>query len=945
MPSPTSPGLHRRKSSKDASNSEAFDSATAPVNGTGDVNNIVVSPPPEDDPTTTSPTSEFKSQQQQPPRSHLDFPSSSPTNPSPLNSFGQTKPTLNGKRGPGHNPPHLTLVGPPPAPRNGLQRPPGGHSRSVSFAGPVSSPLRNTFVPSPSLNGANGAGGHQHQYAHSHTHSAAGNLASPYRASFPNSLGPSPASPLSAPGGPAGGHLRTRSISAYASTPGHLPSPLTLNHSNGYNSPGSALPSSSTLPNASFGQQQNGLGVAGGGGGGQQPVTTISPYLPLDSSDAPSWAAHASASMVPPSPITPNSASYPPPPPSHSTNAVSSSPPQSTIGSSAAAARHKRLHSRNLSVFFPRPGMNLPSTVPEDGGSGEGGDEEGQELEIPSEYDGPSGGVMMPNAGSSVSLPSNRRYSRGGGGANPPITPLGQGFKFGGRPPPGEGSESEEGMPMPQVNRAKRRGHHHKHSLSHNFFSFLEPGTGPAASQGQAANLHSQPTPTPVSPWAPISAFPDSAAASGGFPTAAPTPSITPSHASHGLTVSHLPPVPSQEISTVALGVTIAQFVLGASMWVVGQQIGSLSVTGLGYWIVFDSFGVGVSRVVPGWLEGGKLFGGSGGGGGTGSEEEKKRIKRPYGNGRYETVLLFTQAVYLMFSSVYVCKETVEHLLLSAGGEGHHHHSGDEIEGAGIEFPIFMVLVTFLTVLATSLVFDNNSRLVNISGNRLPSLHTLIRTLKSKRNTHFIEPPPTHPLAIVLSNPYAACPLAFCVAILGVGIFVAQEHHRHADLLLSSVMAVFTFNVAYKACVVLGVVLLQTSPPRGLPAGKMESFLRAMREVERHPHVVHLPAPHIWQLTASTAAQKSSSSSPHPPPTHRPSKSLAALSIPNLGAPADQLVVTLEVHVKKELGDDDVLALTKWVWERVVNALGGYKEFREVGEVGGPEVTVGVVRG
>ena len=52
--------------------------------------------------------------------------------------------------------------------------------------------------------------------------------------------------------------------------------------------------------------------------------------------------------------------------------------------------------------------------------------------------------------------------------------------------------------------------------------------------------------------------------------------------------------------------------------------------------------------------------------------------------GRVETVLMFAQAVYLMFSSVYVCKESVEHLLLSAGGgEGHHHHRGDEEIGLG----------------------------------------------------------------------------------------------------------------------------------------------------------------------------------------------------------------------------------------------------------------------
>lgn len=46
-------------------------------------------------------------------------------------------------------------------------------------------------------------------------------------------------------------------------------------------------------------------------------------------------------------------------------------------------------------------------------------------------------------------------------------------------------------------------------------------------------------------------------------------------------------------------------------------------------------------------------------------------------NSRLETVVAFAQSVYLIFASVYVCKETVEHLLLSSG-EGHHHHHRDE---------------------------------------------------------------------------------------------------------------------------------------------------------------------------------------------------------------------------------------------------------------------------
>ena len=58
-----------------------------------------------------------------------------------------------------------------------------------------------------------------------------------------------------------------------------------------------------------------------------------------------------------------------------------------------------------------------------------------------------------------------------------------------------------------------------------------------------------------------------------------------------------------------------------------------------------------------------------------------------------------------------------------------------------------------------------------------------------------------------------------------------SAQHRAVDLVSASIIAGLTFKVAYRASVVLGTVLLQTSPPRGLTSGKMEAFLRAMREV------------------------------------------------------------------------------------------------------------------
>lgn len=64
-----------------------------------------------------------------------------------------------------------------------------------------------------------------------------------------------------------------------------------------------------------------------------------------------------------------------------------------------------------------------------------------------------------------------------------------------------------------------------------------------------------------------------------------------------------------------------------------------------------------------------------------------------------ETVALFAQVVYLMFSAVYVFKETVEHVLLSAG-EGHHHHMGDEdVELLGSVHSKFLVIGIFTELL------------------------------------------------------------------------------------------------------------------------------------------------------------------------------------------------------------------------------------------------------
>lgn len=540
----------------------------------------------------------------------------------------------------------------------------------------------------------------------------------------------------------------------------------------------------------------------------------------------------------------------------------SNSEPPSSPSASTHSRRHSRLHSRNLSIFFPRPGSLPHSTIAEDGT---------QELEIEPHTDSSAAAeVPMPSASPTLSRPQKR---------------LGEGFTFGARPPPAHNGNAliDE---QPHLPRASRRGHHHKHSLSHNFFSFLEPG-----STGRG-DLTSQPTPTPVSPWAPISPFPPPTGASTiAFPRA---PSQSPSPVSSRSDTSTSPffDMQNDPLPIDAIAASLGQFALGAWLWITGQGVGSLACTGLGYWVVFDAIGVAVSKILPAYLR---------------RPTQNASIRRPFGTRRLETVALFAQVVYLMFSAVYVFKETVEHVLLSAG-EGHHHHPGDEdVETLGIDFPTILPLLTLLSLFANSLLFDNHSKLVNVTGSQLPPLSALFDPSRFQYSQHTAEP--SSRLDRLLRNPFSLVPVSASVLILLTSAIISSSSHRTFDLLLAAAEATAMFHLAYPSCKSIGAVLLQTAPARGLSAGRMESFLRAMREIERHPQVLHLPPPHIWQLA------------------------------PSVGTP-QPLVATLELRVAADLGDAEVLKLTRWAWERCMLALGLAGR-----EQDGGGVTVGIVRG
>lgn len=230
-----------------------------------------------------------------------------------------------------------------------------------------------------------------------------------------------------------------------------------------------------------------------------------------------------------------------------SASSTNSTPP--TASSNAHARKHSRIHERNLSAFFPRPGQQTSAVG------------YGDTYEDPTGAGAHGGESIVPNAGA--------------GGVQ------------------GVGGGEDGGA---AAAKAARRGHHHKHSMSHNFFSFMDPTATPQGTGNDllAANAARNGSAAAVL----VDKFSASPSASTPNPNSAFLPA--PSHALPRSKYAALP-APVRLVMFCAaylplstqLGLVLAvvQTALGAVLWVSGQAGESLAVTGLGYLVVFDGMG------------------------------------------------------------------------------------------------------------------------------------------------------------------------------------------------------------------------------------------------------------------------------------------------------------------------------------------------------------------
>ncbi len=155
---------------------------------------------------------------------------------------------------------------------------------------------------------------------------------------------------------------------------------------------------------------------------------------------------------------------------------------------------------------------------------------------------------------------------------------------------------------------------------------------------------------------------------------------------------------------------------------------------------------------------------------------------------------------------------------------------------------------------ASYVVKFSDELIFSVAGNHIPPIPSLL-PFRFRFRLRISPSPYTYPryIANLLSNPYTISPVLFCASTLLASTFLplyvslsyifymwnalthivctTRHQHRAFDLFLACIETVVTFKLAYQTAVKLGAVLLQTSPSRGLPGGRMEAFLRAMREV------------------------------------------------------------------------------------------------------------------
>ncbi|KAJ9125411.1 hypothetical protein QFC22_000371 [Naganishia vaughanmartiniae] len=396
-------------------------------------------------------------------------------------------------------------------------------------------------------------------------------------------------------------------------------------------------------------------------------------------------------------------------------------------------------------------------------------------------------------------------------------------------------------------------------------------------------------------------------------------------------------------------GLGTLELFLGVSLWVDGQLHGNVSMTGLGYMLVFDAMGLFLQ------VWGGRL---------TNGVAAQSTIANPFGAYRRESLYYFVQAIFLLFAATYIAKESLEHMLMTGehGSETQHHghashreHGAILLHGAAVNAAhghrphnsISMLLIASVSSIISGAVLQNHAKLVEAVG---PLLLTSSKGVALVTNAYKLHPMLGRCFERYLDNPFSSAVSACCIAAMLVQAFVPVGQVDLAEKALALAETILAFWLAYPASVAFGKVLLQTAPPQD--ALQVLAIKKAIREIEAHPAVTRVSRPHIWQLTPCNPRNTMLPVAPSRPKPisratshyNRTERSETHQRRHSNAAGSSILVANIAVHLRADLEARKVTEVTRLAYDAIDNAIGTRKS-KDKWATGGGELSVMVMRG
>ncbi|KAF9573692.1 Endoplasmic reticulum zinc transporter [Mortierella alpina] len=231
-----------------------------------------------------------------------------------------------------------------------------------------------------------------------------------------------------------------------------------------------------------------------------------------------------------------------------------------------------------------------------------------------------------------------------------------------------------------------------------------------------------------------------------------------------------------------------------------------LPIIGLSYMTLFDAFGVlntFISSVIH-----------------TDRNMKKSTVKHPFGIQRFAILFGLFNAIFLLFIGMNMLKESLEHLMLEDD-----HHGGDH--GAVAQVPVFWTLVALGAALISTLGYQNHKQYCLLLNHTSPSSYGHSTSAD---------------VATLFRNPFALTSLGCVVGALMVAMFPRWDS---LDKIVAIGQAIVMFWLGGPLTKVLGMILLQTAPPRALDA--LEDTIRQLSG--SNPAIQRIERAHVWTNT------------------------------------------------------------------------------------------------